>query len=99
MSIAVSEPYFFHPDKKVQKYNVKQYAHAFVQEWMEIEIGWSNTNGFTINGVGGNNYHKPAAWFKAISNSTKNKKHELISGEVYIAARFENDWKGMKIKK
>lgn len=94
-----TELYFITGNQDVVKYNANYYCHVFANHWMQIEVGYSNTNGIFINGIGQNNYDQANAWIKTITKTFSEKKTELVSGEVYSCARFGNEWRGMKIVK
>lgn len=94
-----TELYFVTGNQDVVKYNTKYYCHVFANHWMQFEIGYSNTNGIFINGIGQNNYTQANAWIKTITKTFSEKRTELVSGEVYSCARFGNEWRGMKIVK
>lgn len=82
-----------------KKYNEDYYCHVFAKDWMEFEIGWNNQTGVFINGIHQNNKDKVGSWLSAIGRTFNQKRTNLVSGEVYICARFGNDWRGMKIIK
>jgi hypothetical protein len=96
---APTELYIIINDEDVKKYNAKSYTHVFAKKFGHIEIGWSNTNGFSINGINKNNVSQYNTWIKLIADAFNNEKSTLVSGEVYTCALFENKWKGMKIYK
>jgi hypothetical protein len=94
-----TELYYVSGKQDVVKYNTKYYCHVFANHWMEFEVGYSNSKGIFINGIGQNNYAKADAWFKAITKTFSEKRTTLESGEVYTCARLGNEWRGMKIVK
>lgn len=94
-----TELYYVSSPQDVIKYNEKSYTHVFSKQWMEFQIGWSNSNGFFINGINQNNANQISSWMKTISKAFNEKKTTLIAGEVHICARFGNEWRGMKIVK
>lgn len=85
--------------ENVTKYNCKNYTHVFSQTWMTILLGWNNSGGFNINGVGQSNIQKPSAYTDALNKAFKERKPQLVSGEVIVCARLGTVWKGMKIVK
>lgn len=94
-----TELYYISSPQNVVKYNTKSYTHVFAKSWMQFEVGWSNKNGFFINKVNQNNANKITPWLNTIAQAFNEKKTTLVGGEVYICARFGNEWRGMKIVK
>lgn len=94
-----SELKFVANDEDVIKYNEKYYCHTFSEEFMNINIGWSNVDGFFVNNLNGSNIDNFGAIVKFIIDLFTQKHTTLVSGEVYICARFNNEWRGMKIIK
>ncbi|OJU44255.1 MAG: hypothetical protein BGN96_01705 [Bacteroidales bacterium 45-6] len=94
-----TELYFVAANCDIINYNEDYYCHVFSNSWMQFEIGWNNQNGIFINGINQNNYDQMGAWISTIGKTFKEKKTSVVSGEVYICARFGDDWRGMKIKK
>ncbi len=66
---------------------------------MQFTIGWSNTGGFFLGSINQNNYTQLGSWFNTIKDAMNQEKVTLVGGEVYVCARFGNDWRGMKIIK
>lgn len=96
--IADSEKiYMITPDDNVVKYNDKYYCHTFSEEWMvfQVDVEWTNNKGVKVNGE--DDIFSGAAKF--IYEILTQKHPSLVSGEVYVCARFGNDWRGMKIIK
>ncbi|MCM1504641.1 MAG: hypothetical protein NC127_05545 [Muribaculum sp.] len=85
-------------DDKI-RYGTKSYTHVFSKNFMEFTIGWSNTNGFFIGNVTQNNANQIKPWIQTIIEVMNQKKTTLIGGEVYVCARFGDNWRGMKIIK
>lgn len=94
-----SELQFVANDDDIVKYNTKSYCHVFAKNFMYFNIGWSNTNGFFLNNVTQHNVSQLGAWLKMIIGLFNQKHITLTSGEVYVCARFGNEWRGMKIVK
>lgn len=86
-------------DDDVTKYNEKYYCHTFSEEFMNINIGWSNTDGIFVNNLNSGNINNAGAIIKFIADLFNQKHTTLVSGEVYICARLGNEWRGMKIIK
>lgn len=94
-----SELKFVAADEDVIKYNDKSYCHTFSEEFMKINIGWSNTDGFSFNNLNGNNIDNLGPIVKFIVDLFTQKHTTLVSGEVYVCAFLGNEWRGMKIIK
>lgn len=90
---------FIAADEDVIKYNAKSYCHTFSEEFMNINIGWSNTDGFSVNNLNGNNIDNLGPIVKFIVDLFTQKHTTLVSGEVYVCAFLGNEWRGMKIIK
>lgn len=86
-------------DDDVVKYNEKSYCHVFQNLYMDITFGWSNTDGIFINNVNQNNATDFATYLKLIIDLFTREKMTLVNGEVYICARLNDEWRGMKIRK
>ena len=86
-------------DEDVIKYNEKSYCHVFANEYMDVNFGWSNTNGFFLNNVNQANSSNYATYLKAIIDLFKRDHMTLVCGETYICARINDEWRGMKIIK
>lgn len=92
--------YYISPVEEVVKYNDKQFNHVFANAWMDFQVGWSNTNGWFINGINQNNMTQGNTYLKELINAFNDKNSvKLLSGEVHVCARFGNTWKGMRIVK
>ena len=60
----------------------------------------SHKTGFSFNGINQYNYNKASAWANSLKSAIdENNSKSLVGGEVYVCARFGNNWKGMKITK
>lgn len=94
-----SELQFVANDDDIVKYNTKSYCHVFAKNFMYFNIGWSNTNGFFLNNVTQHNVSQLGSWLKMIIGLFNQQHITLTSGEVYVCARFGNEWRGMKIIK
>jgi hypothetical protein len=95
-----TELYFISGTQHKVIYNTKSYTHVFESSWMEFSIDYSNKNGIGINGaINQNNFDKIPTYLNAIGKAFKDNKASLISGEVYTCARFDNNWRGLKIVK
>lgn len=90
---------FIAVDNEVTTYNDKSNCHVFSKGHMDITIGWSNATGVFLNNVNGSNANQLGTWIKLITDAFKTKQNTLVSGEVYICARFGEEWRGMKIIK
>lgn len=90
---------FVAADEDVIKYNDKSYCHTFSEEFMNINIGWSNTDGFSVNNLNGNNIDNLGPIVKFLVDLFTQKHTTLVSGEVYVCAFLGNEWRGMKIIK
>ncbi|MCM1297057.1 MAG: hypothetical protein NC311_16075 [Muribaculaceae bacterium] len=89
--------YMIAPDGDVVKCGEKSYCHTFTEEWMKIDadLEWCNVDGFKINGE----KYAVVAFAKFIYNIIKQEHPSLVSGNVYVCARFDSTWRGMNIKK
>ena len=94
-----SELYFIVDNGDVIKRGEKSYCHVFAKNYMQFTIGWSNTGGFFLGSINQNNYTQLGSWFNTIKDAMNQEKVTLVGGEVYVCARFGNDWRGMKIIK
>lgn len=95
-----TEIYFIAKSECIKKYNTKYYCHVFSKRWMSFEISYSNKTGFSFNGINQYNYNKASAWANSLKSAIdENNSKSLVGGEVYVCARFGNNWKGMKITK
>ncbi len=93
------ELYIIVNDGDVVKYNVKSYTHVFAKNYMQFTIGWSNLNGFFLNSVNSANASQIQSWLGVIVDAINQKKVTLTGGEVYVCARFGDNWRGMRIIK
>ncbi|MDR0939138.1 MAG: hypothetical protein LBN29_07285 [Mediterranea sp.] len=93
--------YYFPKPHTTIKFNEKKYTHVFANGWMTFVIGYNSQTGFFVNSINQSNYSSPAPYFKTIADALfdKSKKTEIVSGEIFVCARFTNDWRGMKIMK
>lgn len=88
---------FVAKDGDVVKYDEKSYCHVFAREWMEFTVDWSNLEGVSLNGITPNNFDQIMSWVKMGIKLLKREHMTLKSGEVYICARLNDQWRGMKI--
>ena len=93
------ELYIIVNDDDVVKYNVKSYTHVFAKNYMQFTIGWNNLNGFFLNSVNSANASQIKSWLGVIVDAMNQKKVTLTGGEVYVCARFGENWRGMRIIK
>ena len=101
-SCIISTPkglYIIVNDDDVVKYNVKSYTHVFAKNYMQFTIGWNNLNGFFLNSVNSANASQIKSWLGVIVDAMNQKKVTLTGGEVYVCARFGENWRGMRIIK
>ena len=93
------ELYIIVNDDDVVKYNVKSYTHVFAKNYMQFTIGWNNLNGFFLNSVNSANASQIKSWLGVIVDAMNQKKVTLTGGEVYVCARFGENWRGMRVIK
>ena len=96
---SLTKLYFMSSTREVIKTNVKSYTHVFSNTIGSFEAGWNNKNGFFINGINQNNYTAPTAWGQTIVRTLNEQKATLVAGEVYVCARLDSNWRGMRIVK
>ena len=95
-----SEILFIPKCEHIKKFNTEYYCHVFSKKWMTIWVSYNNSTGFSVNGINTNNASSASSWANMLKNAiNSNSSKELIGGEVYVCARFGNEWKGMKIHK
>lgn len=90
---------FIPADGDIIKYGSKSYCHVFADDFMDVTIGWSNSQGFFLNDVHQHNVSQLKEWIIAIAKLFQKDHLSLISGEVYVCARLGDYWKGMKINR
>ncbi|MCD8044327.1 MAG: hypothetical protein LUH10_14850 [Tannerellaceae bacterium] len=94
-----TELYFIHAPQDLKYKKICELNYVFAQNWMQFMIGWSNKGGFFINQVNQNNANQIGPWLNTITKAFSEKKTTLVGGEVYVCARFGDNWRGMKIVK
>lgn len=84
----------------IVKYNVKYYCHVFEFGYFRPDgtVGWSSEDGFYINGHSGN-LGAIRGVAEIIKQALEWRVPGLAGGHVYVAARFNDQWRGMKIQK
>ena len=90
---------FVAADDDIVKYDEKSYCHVFLNEYLDVSGGWSNTDGFFLYNINQSNASNFATYIKTIIKLLTRQHMTLISGEVYVCARLNSEWRGMKIRK
>ncbi len=93
------ELYIIVNDGDIVRYNVKSYTHVFARNYMQFTIGWNNLSGFFLNNVNSSNASQINTWLNVIVDAVNQKNVTLTGGEVYVCARFGENWRGMRIIK
>ena len=98
--VATRSNLYYLPKSVDDRYTgIHEFSCVFANAYANFEVGYNSQNGIFINGVSPNNYNKASTWFGVIGRAMREKKPTLVAGEVYIGARFDNNWRGMKIIK